>query len=331
MSELIKKQKLDMELVSTQQEDDLFYFVEPDKTTSERITAPRYSYWKSVFRIFFKKKINWFILGFLTLLLIMSFVFPFIFPYNEMENLIVDGAKNLSPSQAIDKFGFSLKWIFGTGNFGNSIFYGVWSSARTSLSLAIICAAINMTLGVLIGAIWGYSKVLDMIFNVIYNIIANIPYILLISILVYVIGSGFGSFVFALTITGWLGIAFFFRTQVLIIRDREYNLASRCLGTNIFRVVRSNVLPYLVSVIVTILATEVPSYISYEVYLTYIGIGLSGDQPSLGHMIGLGQTSWTVYPWPFWVPVAVSASLTIALYVVGQNLADASDPRSHMM
>ena len=329
MADSIKRVQLDLDLIKTQQEDDLFYFVEPDTLKSERITAPRYSYWKSVFRIFFKKKINWFILGFLVLLLLMSFVFPFIFPYNEFEN-VTASAKDLSPAAAINRFGFSLKWIFGTGTYGNSIFYGVWSAARTSLALGLICATINMTIGILLGAVWGYSKVLDAIFNVIYNIVANIPEVLLLAILVYVIGSGFGQFVFALTITGWLGIAYFFRTQVLIIRDREYNLASRCLGTNIFRVVRSNVLPYLVSVIVTIMATAIPSYIGSEVFLTYIGIGLSAEVPSLGHMIGNAQGTWTVNPWPFWVPVAVSAMLTIALYFVGQNLADASDPRSHM-
>ena len=147
MADSIKRVQLDLDLIKTQQEDDLFYFVEPDTLKSERITAPRSSYWKSVFRIFFKKKINWFILGFLVLLLLMSFVFPFIFPYNEFEN-VTAGAKDLSPIEAINRFGFSLKWIFGTGTFGNSIFYGVWSAARTSLALGLICATINMTIGI---------------------------------------------------------------------------------------------------------------------------------------------------------------------------------------
>jgi oligopeptide transport system permease protein len=206
------------------------------------------------------------------------------------------------------------------------------------LILALVCAAINMVLGIAIGALWGYSKVLDGIFNVIYNIIANVPYLLLISILVSVLGSSvfkdetgrFISFIIALTITGWLGIAYFFRNQVLIIRDREYNLASRCLGTNIFRVVSKNVLPYLTSVIVTVLATEIPAYIGMEVYLTYIGIGLSAKTASIGHMINIAQDGWLTFPWPFWVPVFFSSVLTISLYVMGQNLADASDPRSHM-
>jgi oligopeptide transport system permease protein len=319
-----------IEKIKQQKEDELFYFVDNKTVSSERITAPRYSYWRSVFRIFFKKKINIVILFLFVVILLMSFVFPIFFPYNEFENVLDTSAANLTPAEAISHFGFSIKWIFGTGTYGNSNFYGVWSSARTSLLLALICGMINMSLGVLIGAFWGYSKTMDSVLNVIYNIVSNVPYVLLISILVYVIGAGFWPFVFALTVTGWLGIAYFFRTQVLIIRDREYNLASRCLGTRLPRVVSRNVLPYLTSVIVTVFATEIPSYVSMEVFLTYIGIGLKSSTPSLGHLIQISEAGWTTYPWPFWVPVAVSSSITIILYVLGQNLADASDPRSHM-
>ena len=186
--------------------------------------------------------------------------------------------------------------MLGTGGMGNSIFYGIMSSARTSLILAVICAAINMTVGILVGAVWGYSKRVDAVMLVIYNIIANVPYILLISVLVYIIGSGFWPFVFALTVTGWLGIAYFFRTQVMIIRDREYSLASRCLGTPVARVISKNILPFLTSVIVTLLATELPSYISMEVFLSYIGIGLSADVPSLGRMIQQAQTAFPDLP-----------------------------------
>ena len=326
----VKKVDIDFEKIKTQSEDELFYFVDCNSAISERITAPRYSYWKSVFRIFFKKKSNIFILTILGLLLLFTIFIPIIHPYNEYEHVIDTGNANLTPWEAMAAYGPSIEWLFGSGTSSNSLFYGVWSSAQISLGLAFICAIINMTLGVLIGALWGYSKVLDNIFTVIYNIISNVPYILLISILVYVIGQGFGSFVFALTITGWLGIAYFFRTQVLIIRDREYNMASRCLGTPIGRIVTKNVLPYLTSVIVTLIATEIPSYISMEVYLSYIGIGLKGTTPSLGRMIELGSGGWSKFPWTFWVPVAFASILTVALYLMGQNLADASDPRSHM-
>ncbi len=312
-------------------EEDLFTFVSNDSIESEKIIAPRYSYWRSVFRVFFRKKANWFVIGLLVMLLLCSFLIPLFCKYDPYENVTNALMYNQSPIQAMKaNGGFSFKWIFGSGQLGNSIFYGIWSSARTSLLLAIICATINMSIGIIMGAVWGYSKTVDKFMLVVYSIIANVPYILLISVLVYIIGSGFWSFVFALTITGWLGISYFFRTQVMIIRDREYSLASRCLGTPIPRIISKNILPFLTSVIVTLLATELPSYISMEVFLSYIGIGLSASVPSLGRMIQEGQVAFKSYPWAFWPPVAIAALLTIILYVLGQNLADATDPRTHM-
>ena len=310
--------------------DDLFRFIDRDAISSEKITAPRYSYWRSVFRVFFRKKINIVLIVLFLLIILTAFIMPYFWPYNPFENVTDAASFNLSPKKAMAYFGPSIKWILGTGTMGNSILFGIISSARTSLLLAIICAAINMTVGILVGAIWGYSKRFDAVMLVIYNIIANVPYILLISVLVYVIGSGFWPFVFALTVTGWLGIAYFFRTQVMIIRDREYSLASRCLGTPINRIVSKNILPFLTSVIVTLLATELPRYISYEVFLSFIGIGLSAQVPSLGRMIQQAQTSFLTFPWAFWPPVVVASAITIILYLLGQNLADASDPRTHM-
>lgn len=322
---------MNIQELQNKKQDDLFYFIGNDAVESEKIIAPRYSYWKSVFRVFFHKKINIVLLVLLGLILFSSFVMPLIWQYNPYENVRDAAAKNLSPAKAMEYFGgFSFKYLLGTGQFGNSIFYGIFASARTSLLLSIICAAINMTVGILMGAVWGYSKKVDAVMLVIYNIIANVPYILLISVLVYVIGSGFGSFIFALTITGWLSIAFFFRTQVMVIRDREYSLASRCLGTPIPRMVSRNILPFLTSVIVTLLATELPAYISMEVFLSFIGIGLSADIPSLGQMINSAQSAFLTFPWAFWAPVAVASAITVILYVLGQNLADASDPRTHM-
>ena len=308
-----------------------FQFIDINAIQAEKITAPRYSYWASVFRVFFRKKINIVLIILFVLLIASSFIIPALAPYNPYENVTNAKTFNLSPKAAMEYFGgFSFKWILGSGGMGNSIFYGIMSSARTSLILAVICAAINMTIGIILGAVWGYSKRFDQVMLVIYNIIANVPYILLITVLVYIIGSGFWSFVFALTVTGWLGIAYFFRTQVLIIRDREYSLASRCLGTPIPRMISKNILPFLTSVIVTLLATELPSYISMEVFLSYIGAGLSADVPSLGRMIQEAQSAFLTYPWEFWPPVAIAAAITIILYVLGQNLADASDPRTHM-
>ena len=311
-------------------EEELFSLVTHSDVESEKITAPRYSYWQSVFRVFFKKKINLIVLGLLAVIILFAFVYPMLIEYDRFANLTDATAKHLTPTAAMAKFGSSIHWILGAGASGEPTFDAVWVGSKISISLALTCALINMTIGILLGAVWGFSKKVDVIMMEVYNIVANVPYILLISVLVMILSASFWTMVFALTVTGWIGVAYFIRTQVIIIRDREYNLASRCLGTPITRIALRNILPFMTSVIVTLAATEIPSYISYEVFLAYIGIGLS--DMSLGKLISEAQSAMMTNGWQFefWSPVVVASTVAVVLYVVGQNLGDASDPRTHM-
>jgi len=309
---------------------ELFSHVDHSALESEKITAPRYSYWRSVFRVFFRKRINIVILTLFAIILAFTYIYPAINHYDPYANILEGWTKHLTPSVAMEVLGHNIHYILGTGASGQSTFDAVWYGSRISVSMAFLCAAINLTLGVVIGAIWGFSKKVDMVMTEVYNIIGNVPYLLFIAVLVLIFSAGFWTMVFALTITGWLGIAYFIRTQVIIIRDREYNLASRCLGTPITRIAMKNILPFMTSVIVTLAATEIPSYISYEVFLSYIGMGMS--DMSLGRLIYSAENAMLTPGWQFefWSPVVVASIITVVLYVVGQNLGDASDPRTHM-
>ena len=311
-------------------DEELFAPVSHSDAESEKIAAPRYSYWKSVFRVFFRKKVNIIALCLLLFVILFAYIYPAVTSYDAYANLLDPNAKHLGPAQALNYFGHELKWILGSGASGESTFDAVWNGSRISISLAFICAAINMFIGVMLGAVWGFSKKVDMVMMEVYTIIGNVPMILIISVLSMLFSPTFWTMVFALTIVGWLSIAYFIRTQVLIIRDREYNLASRCLGTSIFKIATKNILPFMTSVIVTLLATELPSYISYEVFLAYIGMGMS--EMSLGRLIYAAEAAMVTPGWQmeFWSPVAIASIITVVLYVVGQNLGDASDPRTHM-
>ena len=315
-------------------EDELFAPLNHDELESEKITAPRYSYWKSVFRVFFRKKINIIALSILAILIAFTYLYPVAIDYDAAVdpyvNLMDAQGKHLNPGAAMEHFGSNIHWILGSGASGESTFDAIWYGSSISVSLALVCALINMTVGVVVGAVWGFSKKFDIFMTEVYNVVANVPYVLLISVVVLIMSASFWTMVFALTVTGWIAIAYFIRTQVIIIRDCEYNLASRCLGTPITRIATKNILPFMTSVIVTLAATEIPSYISYEVFLSYIGMGLK--DMSLGKLIQSAQSAMVTPGWEieFWSPVAVASIITVVLYVVGQNLGDASDPRTHM-
>lgn len=315
-------------------DEELFAPITHDNSESEKITAPRYSYWHSVFRVFFKNKLNIVILSILAVLLLFTYIYPRVIGYNAEYDPFVyintAEAKHLTPAKAFDYFGAQLKYILGTGSSGDSTFDSIWYGASISISLAFIATLINMLIGVVFGAIWGFSKRFDMFMIQVYNVIVNVPMLLWMSVLVLVLTASFWTMVLALCLTGWIGIAYFIRNQVIIIRDREYNMASKCLGTSTFKIALHNILPFMTSVIVTLAAAEIPAYIGTEVFLSYIGIGLKDR--SLGKLIDSAKIAMVTPGWEFefWSPVVLVGIISIVLYLVGQNLGDAADPRTHM-
>lgn len=302
---------------------DLFEFAAFDELESEHIAAPRYSYWKSVWKTFFKSKFTVAVSIVMIALVVFALIQPLYSGYSPMNAPNINNAdmKFLKPSA---------EHIFGTDNIGNEVFDAVWAGARNSIIVSFVCTGINMVVGVLIGALWGFSKKIDKWMIEVYNVIANIPFLLLAMILSYVLGAGMRSLIITMTCTNWIYVAYFIRTQVMIIRDREYNLASKCLGTSTWTIITKNILPYLVSVIMTYIAREIPSIISYEVFLSYLGLGLGTTNASLGRMISMYTSYMKGYPHLFWIPVSIVAIISISLYIVGQKLADATDPRTHM-
>ena len=245
---------------------------------------------------------------------------PLTIHYNETGRTL----SNLLPGQE----GF----IFGTNNIGQDIWARIWSGTRTSLFIGFTVACVEAVLGILMGVLWGYVRKLDFFFTELYNVCDNIPQTLLLILISYILNPGVDTIIFALCLTGWLSMARFIRNQIIIIRDRDYNLASRCLGTPTLRIVFKNLLPYLVSVITMRMALSIPSAIGNEVFVTYIGIGLPLDTPSLGNLIEAGRELMTIpfLRYQLYFPVAVLALITISFYVIGNAFADAADPKNHV-
>ncbi|ESU86541.1 ABC transporter, permease protein [Streptococcus pyogenes GA03799] len=299
-----------------------FRFVERDSEASEVIDTPAYSYWKSVFRQFFSKKSTVFMLVILVTVLMMSFIYPMFanYDFNDVSNINDFSKRYIWPNA---------EYWFGTDKNGQSLFDGVWYGARNSILISVIATLINITIGVVLGAIWGGSKAFDKVMIEIYNIISNIPSMLIIIVLTYSLGAGFWNLILAFCITGWIGVAYSIRVQILRYRDLEYNLASQTLGTPMYKIAVKNLLPQLVSVIMTMLSQMLPVYVSSEAFLSFFGIGLPTTTPSLGRLIANYSSNLTTNAYLFWIPLVTLILVSLPLYIVGQNLADASDPRSH--
>ena len=221
---------------------------------------------------------------------------------------------------------------FGTNNIGQDLWARVWAGTRTSLLIGVIVALVEAVVGITVGVIWGYVRKLDRVMTEVYNVLDNIPSTIVLILISYILKPGLSTIIFAMCLTGWLGMARFIRNQIVIIRDRDYNLASRCLGTGTFRIIMKNLLPYLVSVITLRMALAIPGAIGSEVFITYIGLGLPTDIPSLGNLINEGRKLITspALRYQLIFPAIVLSLITIAFYIIGNAFADAADPKNHV-
>lgn len=321
-------EQLEKELNGEMSEEELFSFAEFDPENAERGGYSNYSYWGSTFRAFFQNRAAVFFL----IVMVSVLAFTFVQPYlpGQLDPLEIHTTEwglplnNVPPGT--DGF------ILGTNSIGQDLWSRIWSGTRTSLFIGFSVAVVEAVVGILVGVLWGYVRKLDFFFTELYNVLDNIPQTLLLILISYVLKPGVSTIIFALCLTGWLGMARFIRNQIIIIRDRDCNLASRCLGVSTGRIIFKNLLPYLVSVITMRMALAIPSAIGNEVFVTYIGIGLPLDTPSLGNLINTGRSLMTMAPlrYQLYFPVIVLAVITISFYIIGNAFADAADPKNHV-
>lgn len=306
----------------------LFDFAEFDENAGERTGYSDYSYWRSTFKVFLKNRVAVVLLVLLGALLLFTFFQPFLPGQKLPTKIYIDPATGMQLRNQTPNAEF---W-FGTNSIGQDLWSRIWAGTRTSLLLGFIVGIVEMVIGIGFGAVWGYVRKIDRVVTEIYNVLNNIPTTIILLLMAYILRPGFRTMVIAMCATGWLGLARFVRNQIVIIRDREYNLASRCLGTPTKRIVARNLLPYLVSVIMLQTALSIPGTIGWEVFLTYIGLGLPVSIPSLGNLVNEGRLIMMAPELRYQLifPTIVLSLITISFYVLGNAFSDASDPRNHV-
>ena len=306
-----------------------FAFAQYHPGEGEMIGYSDYSYWGSTFRAFFKNKIAVALLIALVFVVGFAFLQPYL-PGQADPNLCqVDSTtgiqfRNIAPGEE----GF----IWGSNAIGQDLWARIWAGARTSLTIAFFVALIEAVVGITVGVLWGYVRQLDFFFTELYNICDNIPSTIILILISYVASPSIQTLILGMSITGWIAMARFIRNQILIIRDRDYNVASRCIGTPIRRIVLRNLLPYLVSVIMLRMALTIPAAIGSEVFITYIGLGLSVETPSLGNLINDGRKVMMQagLRYQLLYPTIILSFVTIAFYLIGNAFSDAADPKNHL-
>ncbi len=314
--------------VNEEFDDALFELVEYNEKDSEKMSFANYSYWKSTIRTFSKNKLAVILL----VLLVSIIVFAFVQPYLPNQKLATESILNPETDQYYYNEPPGDIFFLGSNSIGQDLWARLWAGTRVSLMLGASVAITQAILGVAIGTIWGYFRKTEWLFTGLYNIVDNVPQTIILVLLSYILRPSLGTMLFAMCVTSWLQMARYVRNQVVIIRDREYNLASRCLGTQPSRIMVKNIFPYLVSIVALRMALAIPIAISNEVFLTYIGIGLPVTMPSLGNLIneGRGLIMSPTLRYQLTYPAIIVSFISMSFYILGNAFSDASDPKNHL-
>ncbi|OEC03572.1 ABC transporter permease [Lysinibacillus sphaericus] len=306
----------------------LFDFVEATDGQAEDTAYSNYSYWRSTWKSFLKNRVAVFLLVMVCIIVAFTMFQPYLPAQKSPTEIYLNAqtglqARNIAPNA---------EFWFGTNSIGQDLWSRIWAGTRTSLMIGCVVALVEAFVGITIGTLWGFSRKLEMPITQLYNVVDNIPTTIVLILMSYILRPSISTIIIAMCITGWVEMARFIRNQIVILRDREYNLASKCLGTSDYRIIIKNLLPYLISVIMLRMSLAIPFAIGAEVFLTYIGLGLPISEPSLGNLINEGRVLMMSPDLRYQLifPSIVLSIITIAFYIIGNAFADAADPKNHV-
>ncbi len=284
-------------------------------------------------------------------------IIPKVCPYSYSQIVTVNGtrdkrANNLAPfeyskleTQYMQKSGEKLfPHILGTDSLGRDYFIRVVYGTRVSLSVGIVAAIMVLIIGLIYGSVAGYfGGTVDLVMMRIVDIIYSLPDMLLIILLSVVLnerltpyiagtplaklGANMISMFLVFGLLYWVSMARLIRGQILSIKNNEYVLAARCIGTSDVKILMSHIIPNCLSVIIITTALQVPSAIFTESYLSFLGLGVSAPLTSLGSLANSAREGLQSYPMRLIVPAVLICLIVLALNLLGDGLRDAFDSK----
>ena len=326
-----------------------------DEKRQQDVMSESTTFFKDGMRKLFKNPLAVGSLIVLACIILTIVIAPMFVPYRYEEILSVNGkrdkgAKNLAPftysemeQKYIDEGGTRFPHIFGTDEQCRDYFVRVIYGTRISLSVGFFASIIVLIIGMLYGSISGYlGGRVDLIMMRIVDIIYSLPDMLIIILLSVVLnerlqfpsgsflnklGTSMVSLFIVFGLLYWVGMARLVRGQILSIKENEYILAARSIGSSPARIIRKHILPNCLSVIIISTALQIPSAIFTESFLSFVGIGVKAPMPSLGSLANAARAGLQSYPYKLIFPAIMICLIVLSLNLLGDGLRDAFDPK----
>lgn len=242
------------------------------------------------------------------------------------------------------------EYRLGADALGRDILSRIIHGTRVSLAVAFVGPLVSIGVGLIIGLISGYlGGWVDNVLMRLVDLMYAFPTILLIILLMAFFRAGAeglqpGTFTYSVSqldrsiggmlfifvgvgLTSWMGMARLVRGQVLSIREKEYIEAARSLGTPTRAIMLRHILPNILGPIIVAETLTIPTYINYEAFLSFIGLGVNAPTPSWGAMISEGARNIGSYPSQALFPSLMLFLIVFAFNFLGDGLRDALDPR----
>jgi peptide/nickel transport system permease protein len=220
-------------------------------------------------------------------------------------------------------------WL-GTDQNGRDVWSRLIWGGRVSLSVGLVAASISITIGTLLGLISGFSGGrVDFWLMRLTDVVMTIPTLIIMITLAAVLGPSIWNVMMVIGIFGWTGITRLVRGETLSLRERDFVMASRCLGSSGRRIMFRHILPNVTAPIIVAGTFAIAGAILSEAGLSFLGVGVRIPTPTWGNMLTKAQSISVLESMPWlWLPPGLAiTAVVLAINFLGDALRDALDPR----
>ncbi len=236
----------------------------------------------------------------------------------------------VDPNRLAMRFRFlppSPEHLFGTDNFGRSLWSRVIWGARLSMVIGSAVVAINAVFGTLIGAAAGYFRMLDNVAMRINDALMAFPAVLLAIGVTAVLGPSVNDVIIALGIVYTPRTARIVRASVIVLREMDYVQAARAAGAGDLRILCKHILPNAMAPLIVQLSFLFAYAVLTEATLSFLGVGAVPPTPTWGNIMAEGRQYMVDAPWIIAIPGAALMITVLGLNMLGDGLRDVLDPR----